>query len=134
MPTEPLWNALANSGQRLFGWSPPTGLPDDGAYFLGANSMRQRWQLVLAVAENAWGTGTLPTLPWPAAAATPHAVANHMTAALYGDAKGPVVAGVLAGLGWPADQALGDPHRPEVMQRVARIAALAAMAPEFQTA
>jgi uncharacterized protein (DUF1800 family) len=134
MPTEPLWNALANSGQRLFGWSAPTGLPDNGGYFLGANSMRQRWQLVLAIAENAWGTGALPPLPWPAAAATPRAVASHMTAALYGGAKGPIVASVLSGLGWPADQSLGDPQRPEVMQRMARIAALSAMAPAFQTA
>jgi hypothetical protein len=57
-----------------------------------------------------------------------------MTAALYGGAKGPIVASVLSGLGWPADQPLGDPQRPEVMQRMARIAALSAMAPAFQTA
>jgi uncharacterized protein (DUF1800 family) len=133
-PTEPLWNALANCGQRLFGWSAPTGLPDDGAYFLGANSMRQRWQLVLALAENAWGTGSLPPLPAAATPALPRGVATHVATALYGDAKQPLVEAVLAGLGWPADQPLGDPAAPDVAKRIARIAALTAMAPDFQTA
>ncbi len=135
MPSEPLWNELANGGQRLFGFPPPTGLPDEGAYFLGANSMRRRWTLVLALAENWWGTGELPLPPLLAAApATPRAAIGHFLNAMQGRAEAASVEAVLGGLGWPADEPLGDPGRPDAMKRLARIAALAAMAPEFQSA
>jgi len=134
MPNEQLWNAIANAGQRMFGWPQPNGLPDDGAYFLGANSMRQRWGLTLAVAENAWGTGDLP-LPMPSLgpSPTPRAVAAHHVALFRGFDEPATVEAVLSGLGWPPNQALGDPTKPEVMKRIARIAALCAMTPSFQT-
>jgi uncharacterized protein (DUF1800 family) len=132
-PTEPLWNELANGGQRLFGYPAPTGLPDDGLYFLGANSMRRRWSLVLALAENAWGTGDLsPPGALLETPPTPRAAAQHFVGAMHGTAQPEIVEGVLAGLGWPADQPLGDPTRPDTMKRLARIAALTAMAAGFQ--
>jgi len=135
MPNEQLWNSIANAGQRMFGWPQPNGLPDDGTYYLGANSMRQRWGLVLAVAENAWGTGDLPP-PQPSLglAPTARAVAAHYVDLLHGSVEPVIVDAVLGGLGWPADQPLGDPTKPDVTKRVARIAALCAMAPSFQTA
>jgi uncharacterized protein (DUF1800 family) len=133
-PTEPLWNELANAGQRLFGWPAPTGLPDDGDYFLSVNGMRRRWNLVLALSANSWATGEWPVPPPLFATPTPHAVATHYLWALHGTVSPATIAAVLGGLGWPPDQPLGDPRTPDVRNRIARIAALAAMAPEFQSA
>jgi uncharacterized protein (DUF1800 family) len=73
MPTEPLWNEIANAGQRLFGWPSPTGLPDDGDYFLSVNGMRRRWNLMLALSANSWGTGDWPVSAPPYPAFTPRA-------------------------------------------------------------
>jgi len=87
------------------------------------------------IAENAWGTGELPVptmLRTPAA--TPRAAAGHFVAALSGAPKPATVEAVLGGLGWPVDAPIGDPGKPDFGKRIARIAALAAMAPEFQTA
>jgi len=56
-PTEGLFNQLSNAGQRLFGAPTPVGIPDDNALFLGTNNMRNRWQLLLGLAQNYWQTG-----------------------------------------------------------------------------
>jgi uncharacterized protein (DUF1800 family) len=127
-PADGLWNELANCGQRLFGWPPPTGLPDENAYFLGANSMRHRWVLVLGLAENWWGTGTFPVMP--NGAATPRSMAAQFLARFEGSVSSSALEALLEGLGWPSDQPI-DP--PDLGKRLARIAALAAMSPGFQT-
>jgi uncharacterized protein (DUF1800 family) len=135
MPAEPLTNALANAGQRLFGWPPPTGLPDDDDYFLGANSMRQRWALLLALGDNVWGTGEIPAPRlMPTAPVTARTVTEHYAAAMHGAPQPRIVEAVLTGLGAPPDDPLGDPAHPDVAKRTGRLAALTAMAPEFQRA
>jgi uncharacterized protein (DUF1800 family) len=55
--TPGLLNELDASGQRLFGWGPPTGHPDDTAYWLSSNALRHRWSLLIGLADNAWATG-----------------------------------------------------------------------------
>jgi hypothetical protein len=130
-PTEGLWNELANGGQRLFGWPPPTGLPDENAYFLGANSMRHRWALVLGIAENWWGTGVFPVRA--SGMGTPRAMAAEFLATFEGAASPATVAALVEGLGWPPDQPI-EPGNPEYGKRLARTAAVAAMSPAFQTA
>lgn len=134
MPTEPLWNEIANAGQRLYGWPSPTGLPDDGDYFLSVNGMRRRWNLVLALSANWWGTGDWPVPAPLAAMPTPRAATLYYLSALHGAVAPATFEAVLAGLGWPPDQPMGDVHRPDVRNRIARVAAMAAMAPEFQSA
>ena len=57
-PSEGLINQLTNAGQRLFGATTPVGLPDENAIFLGTNTLRHRWALLLGLAQNQWGTGT----------------------------------------------------------------------------
>jgi len=56
-PTEGLVNQISNAGQKLFGAPTPVGIPDNNAYFLGTNAMRNRWQLLTGLAQNAWGNG-----------------------------------------------------------------------------
>jgi len=56
-PSEALFNQLGNAGQRLFGWPTPVGLPDNNGIFLGSNAVRNRWNLLLGLAQNWWGTG-----------------------------------------------------------------------------
>lgn len=132
-PTEPLLNGIAYAGQRLFGYAPPTGLPDRRDLFLGTNAMRQRWQLVLAVAENSWGTGAIePARLMGANATTPRRAAAFWLAALTGTYDPAAVEALATGLGWPPDVAL--PPGPNTQKQLARIAGLAAMAPGFQTA
>jgi uncharacterized protein (DUF1800 family) len=133
VPTEPLLNGIANAGQRLYGYAPPTGLPDRRDILIGTNAMRQRWQLVLALAENAWGTGQIDAARlMGGAAATPRRAAAFWLEATTG-ALDPAQAEALAtGLGWPPDTPL-PPGEPSTRKQLARIAGLAAMAPGFQT-
>jgi uncharacterized protein (DUF1800 family) len=56
-PTEGIYNQMAAAGQRLFSWPTPTGLPDNNAIFLGSNAMRNRWNMLLGLAQNWWNTG-----------------------------------------------------------------------------
>jgi uncharacterized protein (DUF1800 family) len=60
-PSEGLFNQLSNAGQRLFGAPTPVGLPDDNAIFLGSNAVRNRWNLLLGLAQNWWQTGAPDT-------------------------------------------------------------------------
>jgi len=131
-PTEPLLNGLANAGQRLYGYAPPTGLPDRRDLFLGTNAMRQRWQLVLALAENSWGTGVLdPARLMGANATTPRAAAAFWLTAMTGAYDPATIEALVSGLGWPPDTPL--PPNPNTQKQLARIAGLAAMAPGFQS-
>ena len=135
VPSEGLVNAIAACGQRLFGWPTPTGLPDEDAVFLGTQAMRSRWSLLLGLAENWWGTG-LPVSPPGLRGAPPTpdtAVAAWLEALGLSD-RPDVAQAVLAGLGWPPDRILGPPASPDTERKLARIAALCAMAPTFQSA
>jgi uncharacterized protein (DUF1800 family) len=131
VPSEGLIHAITACGQRLFGWPTPTGLPDDMAMFLGTQALRGRWALLLGLAENWWGTG-LPAIP-PALRSsppTPSTAVAAWTEALGLSDTPHVAAAVLAGLGWPPDQVL----KQDTDRKLARIAALCAMAPAFQSA
>ena len=134
-PTEGLIGALAGAGQRLFGWPTPTGLPDDDGQFLGTQALRARWALLLGLAENWWGTGLAASPPTLRAAPPTARSAVIAWADPLGISDRPDIAqAVLDGLGWPADQPLGRPGAPDTERKLARIAALCAMAPAFQTA
>ena len=133
IPTEPLLNGIANAGQRLYGYAPPTGLPDRRDILIGTNAMRQRWQLVLALAENSWGTGVVqPARLMGPGAATPRAAAAFWLAAMTGAYDPMQIEALASGLGWPPDNPL-PPEQPNTQKQLARIAAFAAMAPGFQT-
>ncbi|HUA54218.1 MAG TPA: DUF1800 domain-containing protein [Candidatus Sulfotelmatobacter sp.] len=73
--TEHLLGALDASGQHLFTYPTPDGLPDDDNHWLGTNALRERVALVLGLADNAFGAGgfdpawTPPHLPADLAAA-----------------------------------------------------------------
>jgi uncharacterized protein (DUF1800 family) len=58
IPTLDLGNQLANAGQKLFGATTPVGLPDENALFIGTNAMRQRFNLIMGLAQNRWKNGT----------------------------------------------------------------------------
>lgn len=123
-PTEGLSNALAVSGQRLFGWPSPDGYPDDDTLLLNANGLRQHWTLAIGLAVDAWNTGPLPA---DLAAPTPAAAARHWLTAFNGVADEAEVAAVSSGLDWP-------PDAPVTAKRLALIAGYCAAAPSFQTA
>jgi len=133
-PSEPLINALAAAGQRLFGFTTPNGLPDDTEHFLGTSAIRQRWALILALADNSWGTGTCqPSTAMGRATATPREAAAWWLQTFGGDASGDKIAAIAQAVGGNADQPVGPPDRPETEKKLAHIAAYAAMAPGFQS-
>jgi len=61
------------------------------------------------------------------------AVAAQFLARFSGGAPVQTVDAMLAGLGWPADQPLANPATPDFAKRTARLAAMAAMTPAFQS-
>ncbi len=128
-PTDGLLNELDASGQRLFGWPPPTGHPDAPDYWLSSNAMRRRLSLLLGLAENWWGAGTLPTRA--AFSASPVTAGDAVRAwqrrLLAHDQAPDRRTAILAGMGVSADEAL---DRDE--GRMRRLVAYAAMSPEFQ--
>ena len=58
-PTMGLVNHLGASGQPLFGWTTPAGLPDVNARWLGANALWQRWNLIAGLTDNWWQCGNV---------------------------------------------------------------------------
>jgi uncharacterized protein (DUF1800 family) len=132
MPTEGLANALAAAGQRLFGWPTPTGLPDDPQLFIATNAMRQRWALLLGLAENWWGTGGVVASRATGAPAPDMAVERFLEG-LVGKAEPAVAKIILGGLGMPETVAIGMAG-PDTDKKLARIAAVCGMTPAFQSA
>jgi uncharacterized protein (DUF1800 family) len=133
MPTEPLINAMAAAGQRLFGYPDPTGLSDDRDHFIGTGAMRVRWQLVLALALNQWGTGEWsPDAAMPASIETMGDAARFWLGTLTGKTAPDQVAAILGGMGVSPDQSLGPRQAPDTEKRLALVAAYAAMSPAYQ--
>jgi hypothetical protein len=131
-PTEGVFNQLASTGQRLFGWPTPTGLPDDNAFFIGPNAMRNRWNLMNGLANNAWGTGVPDAAKSMVAWGGQLGTGEQTVAAwfhLFGAGDKPDLissATVAAGLLPFAQPVAGDD------KHLATAAAIAAMSPEFQ--
>jgi uncharacterized protein (DUF1800 family) len=131
-PTEGFHGAVAAAGQRLFGYPAPTGMPDDNDVLLGTSALRNRWGLLLGLAQNSWQTGQIN--PGTAFAQSPD-----LTAGAY-------VERWLGVFGTPADTATtatisgaaGLPPTVTVSaldnRRLATLAAIAAMAPAYQSA
>ncbi len=131
-PTEPLFNELANAGQRLYGYPAPTGLADQAEPFLGANAMRRRWLILLALADNSWGTGVIE--PPPAlVGATPRQAAMHWVQAMLGSSDANEANAIVSGLERPPDVPAGPPGAPDTNHALARLAAFTAMSPGFQS-
>jgi uncharacterized protein (DUF1800 family) len=133
-PSEPLFNELANAGQRLYGYPAPTGLADQAEVFLGANAMRRRWLILLALADNSWGTGALEPAPALAGGATtPRQAADFWLRAMLGTVDPAASEAIAGAVDRPPDLPIGPPEAPDTKKRLARIAAFAAMSPEFQS-
>lgn len=131
--TEGLVAGLANAGQRLFGWAPPTGHPEEAAYWISANGMRQRWQLVQGLMENRWGNGTVqPADMLEAPASSAGQAADAIATRLLGAGNAAVGRAVLAGLAVDPARAL-DAAKPADANLLRRVIAFTAMSAEFQT-
>ena len=132
VPTLPLLGTLDGSGQRLFGWGPPTGHPDENDYWLASNMMRARWSLLLGLADDAWKAGAPDTTRWIANKPTPEAAvaaAHHM---LLGVEPPPrTMAALMTGLG--LRPGLVFEARKDAVPLARRMLAYCAMSPEFQT-
>jgi uncharacterized protein (DUF1800 family) len=131
-PTEGFHNAVTAAGQRLFGYPAPTGMPDDNEVLLGTSAVRNRWNLLLGLAQNSWQTGSVnPSLAF--------AQASEMTAGsfvdrwlgVFGTAADPAAITSISGvIGLPPTVPVAglDPRR------LATLTAVAAMAPAYQSA
>jgi uncharacterized protein (DUF1800 family) len=134
MPTEPLINTISGAGQRLYGYPNPTGLPDERAYFLGTNSMRVRWQLMLGLAQNSWNTGAFhPAAVMGQATSSARDAAAFWLVAFTGSADPQQVTSIVDGIGLVPEDTVGPIGSPDTEKRLALIAAYAAMSPGFQS-
>jgi hypothetical protein len=132
MPTPGLLGELDGSGQRLFGWGPPTGHPDESDYWLSSNMMWRRWSLLLGLSDDAWKAGAPQAALMLAEAPTPEAAVNAAHRRLLGvEAPPKVAAAIVAGMGLKA----GTPFdtRKDVLPLSRRILAYCAMTPAFQS-
>jgi len=130
LTTSGLIGELDNSGQRLFGWAPPTGHPDNMDYWLSSHVLRHRWTLVMGLTENWWGTGVFsPTRSLTGNIRADEAVAQ-WHGALTGMPPNPAaVAAILDGMKLPHDELLNQ--RPDYEPLTRRMVAYCAMTPTF---
>lgn len=127
VPSEGLVGEMDTAGQRLFGWPTPTGLPDVGDYWLGANTMRRRWSLLAGLTDNWWNTGAFDALaPFGGRDVSAQDFMHYWVARLYGQPRAAVSAAVLKAAAWAPERKLNNP----AMAR--RMVAWAAMAPDYQ--
>lgn len=123
-PTEGVLSEMDGAGQRLFGWSTPTGLPDEDAFWLGVNAMRRRWILVAGMTENWWGNGVFNPLVEPPQSG--REFLNRFSTNLFGTPRPGLVDDVLAAAKVLPEKNLTD------LGAARKLVAWLAMAPEFQ--
>lgn len=134
LPSEGLVNQLASCGQRLFGCPTPNGFPDDDSYWMSANTLRQRWSLLLGLGHNAWSNGAIPiVLLEKVNAITPNASVSYWLSTLVGEDDAKARAAIVHSLQWIPDQPVAMPS-VERQKRLAQIAACCALVPAFQLA
>ncbi|MBN9535961.1 MAG: DUF1800 domain-containing protein [Alphaproteobacteria bacterium] len=130
--TPGLLGELDGSGQRLFGWGPPTGHPDENDYWLSSNMMRRRWSLLLGLADDAWKAGVseaaLTVAEQPSAGAALYAAYRQI---LGGGPSPEVTIGILGGMGLKPDTPFQS--RKDAPALAKRLLAYCAMTPAFQT-
>ena len=132
VPTPALIGTLDGSGQRLFGWGPPTGHPDENDYWLSSNMMRQRWGLLLGLSDDAWKAGAAQAAPAIAEARTSEQAADAAHRRLLGIEAPPKVAhAVVEGLGLKPGMPFDT--RRDAIPLARRMLAYCAMTPAFQT-
>jgi uncharacterized protein (DUF1800 family) len=132
VPTPGLMGTLDGSGQRLFGWGPPTGHPDEGDYWLASSMMRVRWGLLLGLSDDGFKAGAPQAAPAIAGRATAEAALAVAHRKLLGSEPPPqVTAAILGGLGLKPGIALES--RKDAVPLARRMLAYCAMAPAFQT-
>jgi uncharacterized protein (DUF1800 family) len=132
LPTPGLLGELDGSGQRLFGWGPPTGHPDENDYWLSSNMMRRRWSLLFGLADDAWKAGAPHTALVIAGATTPELAVNAAHRRLLGsDAPPKIAQAIVAGLG--LKPGLPFDTRKDALPLARRMLAYCAMTPAFQT-
>jgi len=131
-PTEGFHNAVAAAGQRLYGYPAPTGMPDDNDALLGTSALRNRWNLLLGLAQNSWQTGQID--PSRAFGQTPDMPAGSYVErwlGIFGTAADPAATAAISGV-------IGLPPTVPVngldSRRLATLTAVAAMAPAYQSA
>jgi uncharacterized protein (DUF1800 family) len=126
--TSGLLGELDGSGQRLFGWAPPTGHPDTMDYWLSSNVLRRRWSLVAGLTDNWWGTGAFdPSVP---AGTRAGQAVSLWHATLTGTAPDDATLhAILDGMKLAADQPLDQ--RPDREALTRRLIAYCAMTPTF---
>ncbi len=131
-PTEGFHGAVINAGQRLFGYPAPTGMPDDNGFLLGTSAMRNRWALLIGLAQNSWQTGACdPGKVFRQEASMQTGAYIDRWLGVFGTVADPVATATISGaVGLPPTVPVGslDPRR------LATLAAIAAMAPAYQSA
>ena len=132
VPTLPLLGTLDGSGQRLFGWGPPTGHPDENDYWLASNMMRTRWSLLLGLADDAWKAGLPEGITWIATKPTPEAAVAAAHLRLFGvEPSANVTSALMSGLG--LHSGIDFAARKDAAPLARRLLAYCAMTPAFQT-
>ena len=123
---------LDGSGQRLFGWVPPTGHPDTNDYWLGTNGMRQRLSLLFGIALNYWQTGVFqPAAEVPVDASSQSAAEYLLARMVPPEDVAALVPVLLRGLNW-APEAPVKPEGSDRQDGLRKLAVFAAMTPPFQ--
>jgi uncharacterized protein (DUF1800 family) len=131
-PTPGLLGELDASGQRLFGWGPPTGHPDESDYWLSSAMMRRRWSLLLGLADDAWKAGGPTAGLAVAEKATPEQAAGEAYRRLLGaEPPAKVTVAILEGMGLKPSAAFES--RKDALPLARRMLAYCAMTPAFQT-
>jgi uncharacterized protein (DUF1800 family) len=131
-PTPGMLGELDASGQRLFGWGPPTGHPDESDYWLSSAMMRRRWSLLLGLADDAWKAGAPQATLAVAEKATPEQATGEAYRRMLGAEPPPkVTMAIVEGLGLKSGAAFDS--RKDALPLARRMLAYCAMAPAFQT-
>ncbi len=131
-PTPGLLGELDGSGQRLFGWGPPTGHPDENDYWLSSNMMRRRWSLLLGLADDAWKAGAPAIAHAIAGKSTPEQAVGAAHRQLLGiEAPTKVTIAIVEGLELKPGQPFDT--RKDALPLARRMLAYCAMTPAFQT-
>jgi len=130
-PTAGLIGELDGGGQRLFGWGPPTGHPDQSDYWLSSAMVRRRWSLLLGLADDIWKAGAPIAAVAIAEKDTPESAVRAAHRVLLGsEGDGKLVMAIVHGLG--LKPGLPFDTRKDALPLARRMLAYCAMTAAFQ--
>jgi len=118
---------IEGAGLAPYGWPSPDGPPNTMPWILSSSYMRQRFTLIMGLAENWWGTGEWDPFVNTQSRRTYSELMSRWEMSLFGKNRAELSKAILAGFKISPQDVISD------VKRACKLVGMLACAPSFQT-